>query len=130
MILALKSAGESTEIILADTDGTELSRSSWQSGRSLGEELLSKLQEELARAGGDLYSLTGLIVFRGPGSFTSLRIAITTVNTLAYALGISNAGAEGDDWVISGLNQLKSQTKPQIITPLYDRGPNITKPVK
>lgn len=130
MILALKSAGDSTEIIIAEADGKVLARRDWQSGRSLGEELLSKIEEELTRAGSDLHSLTGLIVFRGPGSFTSLRIAITTVNTLAYALGIPNTGAEGDDWFDLGFKELKSQDKPKIIMPLYDRGPNVTKPVK
>ena len=128
MILALKSAGENTRFILLDDQGKVLSEKDWQSGRSLAEGLLGQILDFLKRENTGLAALKGFIAFRGPGSFTSLRIVLATVNALAYALAVPNAGAEGEEWVKDGLGVLAGLQKPQIITPLYDRGPNITQP--
>lgn len=130
MILALKTAGDETELYLLAPDCREVRRASWHSGRQLAEELLGRIQESLQKQGADLHSLTGLVVFRGPGSFTSLRIGIATVNALAYALGVPNVGAKGDGWLQTGQEALVKQSSPQIVTPLYDRGPNVTPPKK
>lgn len=128
MILGLKTAGDETIIVLLQAAGTEAARQHWQSGRQLAEGLLDQILQLLEVNGRQLADLTGLVVFRGPGSFTSLRIGIATVNALAYALAVANAGAEGEDWLQGGLARLAQQTGPQIITPLYDRGPNTTQP--
>jgi tRNA threonylcarbamoyladenosine biosynthesis protein TsaB len=128
MILALKTASATTTISLFDAAGRELARKDWESGRSLAEGLLTEILNLLQTQQAKLTDLSGLIVFRGPGSFTSLRIGITTINTLAYALAIPNAGAEGEAWAEEGIKLLSSQQKPQIVTPFYDREPNITQP--
>lgn len=130
MILALKSAGEVTELVLMDVQGRQSARLEWQSGRQLAEQLLGQIEDFLNQNHTGLRELTGLAVFRGPGSFTSLRIGIATVNALAYALAVPNTGAEGESWLAEGIKTLKGQKNPQIITPLYDRGPNVTKPKK
>lgn len=128
MILALKTAGAETQIVLFQTDGTETARLNWQSGRQLAEGLLVQISQVLEANGQQLADLSGLVVFRGPGSFTSLRIGIATVNALAYALAIPNVGTKEQDWLRDGLSRLAEQSCPQIITPLYDRGPHTTQP--
>jgi tRNA threonylcarbamoyladenosine biosynthesis protein TsaB len=127
MILALKTASATTTIGLLDMTGQELVSKDWESGRNLAEGLLAQVFDLLRSRQADLSDLSGLIVFRGPGSFTSLRIGITTINALAYALVIPNVGVEGENWLEQGVKLLKSQNNPQIVTPFYDRGPNITK---
>jgi len=130
MILALKTASDVTEIHLLGSEGRTIAKTEWQSGRQLAEGLQSKITELLERQGVKVGDLTGLIVFRGPGSFTGLRIGIATINAMAYGLAIPNASGEGEDWLSDGLAKLACQTNPQIVTPLYDRGPNTTQPRK
>ena len=113
MILALKTDGEITEFILLDQNGQIQNRLEWQSARGLAEGLLGHVLELLGQ--NSLHDLSGLIVFRGPGSFTSLRIGISTINALAYGLAVPNVGTTSEDWLKVGLAQLSKQGKPQIV---------------
>lgn len=128
MILALKTADNMTHLTVMDPQGKILAEKNWESGRQLAEELLGRIITLLVSQSAGLADLTGLIVFQGPGSFTSLRIGIASVNALAYALAIPNVGAKGENWADEGAKLLSSKTRPQIVTPIYDRGPNVTSP--
>lgn len=72
----------------------------------------------------------GLIVFRGPGSFTGLRIGITVVNTIAFARDIPVVGTMTEQWVEQGLQRLASGENDRIVLPEYGAAPNITRPRK
>ena len=74
--------------------------------------------------------LTRLIVFTGPGSFTGLRIGITTMNSLAYGLDIPIVGVNGEKWIENGLQRLNDGENDRIITPHYGAEANITSPRK
>ena len=80
-ILAIKTNDPTTEIYILDNFGKTVVKKTWKPERRLSNELLSEI-EQLIDAKCD--DLSGLIVFSGPGSFTGLRIGITTMNTLAY----------------------------------------------
>jgi tRNA threonylcarbamoyladenosine biosynthesis protein TsaB len=56
------------------------------------ERLLPAIDRMLADAGVDLGAVGGLAVSIGPGSFTGLRIGLSTVKGLAYATGLPVVG--------------------------------------
>ena len=125
--MAIKTNDPTVEIHLLDADGKNLNQKLWQPDRQLANDLLSEIDKLIASKWKDL---TGLIVFRGPGSFTGLRIGIATMNTLAYSLNIPIVGADGTDWLENGFRRLKNNQNDKIVIPEYGQPPNITKPTK
>lgn len=96
--------------------------------------LLPLIDALLRKARQPITTLKGIGVVRGPGGFTAVRIGVATANALGYALQIPVVGiSKGDFTDIDSLGrlairQLARRTKPRVVTPLYDRLPNITKP--
>jgi tRNA threonylcarbamoyladenosine biosynthesis protein TsaB len=125
MIIALKTAGDPTEMYLLNDDEVVASKV-WDAGRTLARDLLSEI-DQLTNS---FSNLSGIIVFQGPGSFTGLRIGIATANALADALAIPIVGVSGDDWRQEGLKKLADQQNDKIVLPHYGAEPHITKPKK
>ena len=100
MILALRTDGPTAQAWLYPSDSTEQPQAevAWDSGRRMADELLSNLDAFLHESNTAWSDLTGLIIYSGPGSFTSLRIGHSVANALADSLGIPISGATGDDW--------------------------------
>lgn len=92
MILLLDTATRRPVVGLATDDGNLLAERTWESRHRHGEELLARLDEVLAQAGGHKQDLTGVVVGTGPGSFTGLRIGLATAKTIAYGMGIPIVG--------------------------------------
>ena len=127
MILALKTDQSLTEIHLLDKDGKEIRKRIWDSGRTLARDIVGEIDKILA---GNFNSLTGLVVYKGTGSFTGLRIGVTTMNTLSYSLNIPIVGVTGDSWLVNGLGLLSKNENHKIVLPEYGASPNITKAKK
>jgi len=93
------------------------------------EKLLVKIEKIVGRK---LKNLRGVIVVKGPGSFTALRIGLTTANVLAWSLSIPIVGLELNDGlsdkelIAKGYQQIIKKKKFKIILPLYGQEPNIT----
>jgi tRNA threonylcarbamoyladenosine biosynthesis protein TsaB len=68
-------------------------------------------------------SLTGVVVFAGPGSFTGLRIGISFANALAYALQIPI-------YETRAKKKFNLSKPKKIIVPFYGAPPHITQPKK
>lgn len=102
----------------------------WRSGRELSSGLLKFLQQSLENHGRTWLDLSGIVIFRGPGSYTSLRIGITVANTLADSLGIPIVGATGENWRAVGDELLLKQAIPQVIVPIYYQAAVATPPRK
>ncbi len=102
----------------------------WEAGRQLARGLLRFVEERLHAQGKDWQDLTGLVVYRGPGSFTGLRIGITVWNSLAYARALPIVGTMGDDWQVVGLARLKAGESDTVVLPEYGGEANITTPRK
>lgn len=130
MILALKTDAPEAELYLYG-DGGRIEKIAWQAHRELSSTILSKVDDLLASRKLYLKDLTGLIVYRGPGSFTGLRIGISVMNTLSYSLELPLVGVTGTDWIESGLQQLlETPISPGIVIPEYGGEAHITKPRK
>ena len=127
MILALKTDSNDSEIYLLNPDGTIAKQKVWSSGRTLARDLLDEIDSLID---GKFSDLAGVIIFKGPGSFTGLRIGITTANALAYSENIPIVGTSGDNWLNDGLKELKASKDNKIVLPEYGSPVNITKPKK
>lgn len=130
MILALKTDNPTAELIVLGDDGQEIVREEWLAERRLAHELLGKLEGLLTRAQGDWGQLNGIVVFKGPGSFTGLRIGITVMNTIAYAQNIPVVGQEGSAWLKDGVKRLANSENDRVVLPEYGAPARITTPKK
>lgn len=80
-----------------------------------------------------LSQLGCIIVFRGPGPFTAVRVGVTVANTLGLALNIPVFGVRksrlspDEIFLKSRTQQIKLGSN---ITPYYNQRPNITHPRK
>jgi tRNA threonylcarbamoyladenosine biosynthesis protein TsaB len=128
MILALKTVDFTTELRLLSAEGQTIQSATWDSGRRLADQLLDKIQQLLSagHAGGS--DLNGIIIFSGPGSFTSLRIGHSVANALADSYDIAVVGADGDDWLKQGSKALSKAQSGRPALPEYGAEAHITKP--
>ncbi len=102
----------------------------WEAGRGLAKGLLAFLEQEISFQDKTWDDVMGLVVYRGPGSFTGLRIGITVFNSLAYARSVPIVGAVGEDWRAQGMARLEAAENDEIVLPEYGGEANITKPRK
>lgn len=102
----------------------------WEAGRGLAKGLLGFLEQEISFQDKSWDDVTGLVVFKGPGSFTGLRIGITVFNTLAHANGWPIVSTTGDDWRTQGCARLEAGENDEIVLPEYGGEANITQPRK
>ncbi len=129
MILLLDTSTAECHLALYD-DQTCLLEDTWQADRELAEKLLGYLEEKMASKGKTWKDISGIGVFRGPGSFTGLRIGMSVVNTLASDLHVPIIGTMGDDWIKEALKRLEAGENDTIVLPEYGRAANITQPKK
>jgi tRNA threonylcarbamoyladenosine biosynthesis protein TsaB len=128
MILGLKTSSDVTEFWLFDDKDSAKAHDSWASGRDLSEHLLPRLTDFLTRNGEDLSRLAGIVIYSGPGSFTSLRIGHSVVNALADSLSIPVTGAQDPDWQKHALKALKGNPTGHPALPFYGADAHITRP--
>jgi tRNA threonylcarbamoyl adenosine modification protein YeaZ len=96
------------------------------------EKALSLLDAFLKKNKFQLTALKKIVVNRGPGSFTAVRLGIVLANTLSFGLKIPVVGVYNlelkDKVGYLELSRLKFSK--QFIKPYYDRDPDITKSKK
>lgn len=109
---------------------TQLAEYSWEAGRKLSDELLAELSKLILQQQYQWTDIGGLVVFRGPGSFTALRIVATVANTVAYSLDIPVVGEIGEDWQAKGVQRLAGGDNDGTVIPHYGAPANITRPGK
>ena len=127
MYLAIRSDKPEAEIYVLNGDGSVIKQKIWEAGRTLARDLPGEVDELLA---GDYDQLKGVMVYKGPGSFTGLRIGITVANAIAYGKSIAIVGVAGDDWLANGVSRLNSGANDEIALPEYGAAPHITPPRK
>lgn len=102
----------------------------WQAERTLARDMLTYLRDTLAKHDLTLDDIAQIGVFRGPGSYTGLRIGLTVLNTIADAQNIPIVGGEGSDWEAQVIARLKAGENDRVVLPEYGNMPHITKPRK
>lgn len=133
MILILKTGTEENLLELRDLDGLEDSvkfHFTWPASKLLSEELPGMIEDALSSLGLCFKDVSGIVGFRGPGSYTGLRIGITVINAIADQVGAPIVGETGDNWLEDGLTRLRAGENDKIILPEYGGEANITKPRK
>jgi tRNA threonylcarbamoyl adenosine modification protein YeaZ len=96
-------------LILAFDTATDVATSALVRGEEvLGERasravrILEDLEALLTGAGLRAEAVDGLVVGRGPGSYTGLRMGLVTARTLAFSLGVPVAGVSTLDALAAG----------------------------
>lgn len=121
-ILALDSGGlvapdAATIVAMQWDDGDDVSVVALETiapSRALGSELAGKLEAAVRTAGWEWNELDGLVVGTGPGSWTSLRVGVATMKTLAQTLDIPLAGVPSFDALAAAAHRAVSQHETQI----------------
>ena len=102
----------------------------WAAGRILARDMLAYLRDRLVENGASFADITGIGVFRGPGSFTGLRIGVAVLNTIAHERHVPIVGATGDKWREICLERLAKNDNDGIVLPEYGAEARVTKPRK
>jgi tRNA threonylcarbamoyladenosine biosynthesis protein TsaB len=125
LIITLRTDKPEAEIGLFE-DSTQLAYHSWEAHRQLAETLHATLKKLLKDNGKVLHDINGIVVFKGPGSFTGLRIGITVANALAYALDVPIVSNEDPGWLQAGITRLRAGDSETVAMPEYGALPHIT----
>jgi tRNA threonylcarbamoyladenosine biosynthesis protein TsaB len=128
-LLALKTDVPEAELILLNDDNIIASHS-WQAHRQLSDTIHRKVDDFLQGEQCSFADIDGLIIYKGPGSFTGIRIGFAYMQALVIAYQLPLVGANGDDWLASGVEQLGQGNKPDSITPEYGSAAHTTTPKK
>jgi tRNA threonylcarbamoyladenosine biosynthesis protein TsaB len=128
MILLLDTSTPLCRLTLIDGDWRY--DDEWQADRQLAKGLLGYLQAQLQKNDKTWTDITAIGVFRGPGSFTGLRIGLTVLNTIADAEQIPIIGGMGEGWQNDVLAALNAGKNDKIVLPFYGSDAHITKPRK
>lgn len=129
LVLTIRTDKPEAEAGLYDRE-KRLAYETWPAHRDLSTTINRKIEEILDSLSISADNLQGIVVFRGPGSFTGLRIGFAVANTLAYSLKIPVVASGGKNWIESGISALQNGKSDKIALPDYGSPANTTKPVK
>jgi tRNA threonylcarbamoyladenosine biosynthesis protein TsaB len=154
LILTIRTDKPEAEIGLYDGQN-QLVYETWQAHRELAETIHIKIKEILKQSSKELKDIEGVACYRGPGSFTGLRIGLSVANALAYAQGIpivartnidnspesthhirAELGSVGSDavreswWLEQGIKDLLAGQNDKIAIPEYGAEAKTTKQLK
>jgi tRNA threonylcarbamoyladenosine biosynthesis protein TsaB len=129
IILVIKTDSPEARIAIYENN-KKLVEQSWLAHKQLSNTIHRKVDELVSARGKSLQDLNGIIVFKGPGSFTGLRIGLSFANALSYSYRIPIVATGGDNWLSEGIKMLSSGQNDRIALPRYGAEAHITKPRK
>lgn len=97
MILAIDTSTDYASLALYLPSEGVIAEQTWRSGREQTTQLLPNVQRLMSLAGAETGGLTGVAVATGPGSFSGVRIGVSTAKTLAYSLDVKLWGVPSLD---------------------------------
>jgi tRNA threonylcarbamoyladenosine biosynthesis protein TsaB len=125
IILTLRTDKPEAEIALFD-DNNQLDHLPWQAHRELAETLHTQLDAVLKKNNLKLTSIQGIVFYKGPGSFTGLRIGAAVANATAHELSALIVGANGEQWQSEGIHRLLAGENDKEVVPEYGSPVHIT----
>ncbi len=129
LILTIRTDKPESELGLFE-DKQELGYEKWEAHRQLSETVHSKIEALLKQNDKDWHDVSGVVVFKGPGSFTGLRIGMTVANSLSANLEVPVISTNSEDWIKKGIRKLLDGQSEKIAMPDYGREARITLPRK
>lgn len=102
MILSIDTSTDTASIAIYKPASGVLFEQSWTTGREQTTQLLPNIQRAMSIVGVTVRDLTGIAVATGPGSYSGVRIGISTAKTMAYALSIPLWGVPSLDALAYG----------------------------
>lgn len=130
MILTIKTDNPKAEIGLFYDTGQKRQYKQWLAHKQLADSIHKELDIILKAESKTLLDISGIVCFKGPGSFTGLRIGLVVANTLAYSLMIPVVGESGNEWIRQGIKRLSLEEDERLVIPKYGKDPHITQQVK
>ena len=128
-ILVIRSHRPEAELYIYD-DTEKLAEIRWQAHRQLAETLHKQVKKILNKSSVSLKDIQGIVCFKGPGSYTGLRIGLSVANALAYAQKIPIVAHGGEDWLEKAVADLSAGKNDKIVVPEYGAPPKTTSPKK
>lgn len=129
IILTIRTDSPKAEIGLFD-DSKKLAYKTWQAHRQLAETIHTQIKQLLDDQKMQWQDINAIICYKGPGSFTGLRIGLSVGNALAYSLNLPIASTMDESWIQIGTELLKSGKNQKLALPEYGAPANITTPKK
>jgi tRNA threonylcarbamoyladenosine biosynthesis protein TsaB len=96
LLLGLDTSTSTASVALFDGQRV-VSETTWLAGREHSTRLLVEVEMALERVGKRAQDLTGLVVARGPGSFTGVRVALSVAKGIAAGLRVPLWGVNSLD---------------------------------
>lgn len=118
-----------THIGLLDKAGDFLLEKKWVSNKNQSEELLSEIDSLFTEAGLSKKEIKKIIMVKGPGSYTGLRVGLSAGNALALAWGIPVIGLMKSD-LAGDFSELIEDDNARPIQAYYQNPPHITQSKK
>jgi len=129
LILTIRTDKPEAEIGLYEND-TQITYETWQAHRQLAETIHTKLRKLVEGQGRSIYEIQGIVLYKGPGSFTGLRIGASVANALAYSLSAPIVGTSGENWRLGGVMRLQNGEDDTVVQLEYGSPVHITKQKK
>lgn len=128
LILTLRTDKPEAELGFYDSQ-QQLAYEVWAAHRQLGATIHAKIASLLESQGKTLADINGIVVYKGPGSFTGLRIGMSVANALAYSFSIPIV-AQSDAWIEDGIARLLASENDYTALPEYGAPAFTTQPKK
>lgn len=128
IVLTIRTDKPEAEVGLYE-DQKRLAYKVWEAHRELSSTIHQQIANLLQSQDKDWSDIEAIVCYKGPGSFTGLRIGMSVANTLAYSLNIPIVATE-DKWIEQGIDKLIRGEMDKIALPKYGGKVNVTKPRK
>jgi tRNA threonylcarbamoyladenosine biosynthesis protein TsaB len=129
LILTVRTDKPDAEIGLYDGN-QQLAYEMWQAHRELSNTIHVKIEALLKGQQKSLQDIQGIVCFKGPGSFTGLRIGLTVANALAYGLQVPIVATANPRWLERGIEALERGKDEKMALPAYGAPVHTTLPKK